>query len=252
MRLAEGLVRRWLRSISRVKKPTGSYPRVHVEGGGRGVVSQAGGVLLVETVRKAGLDGAISAALSPWRVRGGARSGQDPAGCGARRRAGRGLPGRCGPVAGRAGRVRACGLGPHGLSSGRQAGVRLQAGLGRAPHRPRRSARTRLAIGRGCGAGRVRATDRGHRRRPGLGALGEAGRSMPCLSGASTCDRSSWVSVEQRAYPMRMSALGRSGSIGAGGGVPGRHGRPGPRSAGSGCAAPSSGGAPGFPRPSCR
>lgn len=30
---------------------------------------------------------------------------------------------------------------------------------------------------------------------------------------------------------MRMSALGRSGSIGAGGGVPGRHGRPGTRSA---------------------
>ncbi|MEE4493500.1 IS1380 family transposase [Streptomyces sp. BE230] len=36
-------------------------------GGGRAVVSQAGGVLLVETVRKAGLDTAISAALAPWR-----------------------------------------------------------------------------------------------------------------------------------------------------------------------------------------
>jgi hypothetical protein len=31
------------------------------------VVSQAGGVLLVETVRKSGLDTAISAALGPWR-----------------------------------------------------------------------------------------------------------------------------------------------------------------------------------------
>jgi hypothetical protein len=31
------------------------------------VVSQAGAVLLVETVRKSGLDGAISAALAPWR-----------------------------------------------------------------------------------------------------------------------------------------------------------------------------------------
>jgi hypothetical protein len=31
------------------------------------VVSQAGGVLLVETIRKAGLDQAISAALTPWR-----------------------------------------------------------------------------------------------------------------------------------------------------------------------------------------
>jgi hypothetical protein len=37
------------------------------EGGGRGVVSQAGAVLLVETVRKSGLDTAISAALAPWR-----------------------------------------------------------------------------------------------------------------------------------------------------------------------------------------
>jgi hypothetical protein len=50
-----------------VKKRIGSYPRVRVEGGGRGVVSQAGGVLLVETIRKTGLDRAISAALAPWR-----------------------------------------------------------------------------------------------------------------------------------------------------------------------------------------
>jgi len=41
------------------------------EGGGRTVVSQAGGVLLVETVRKTGLDSAISAALTPWRKLGG-------------------------------------------------------------------------------------------------------------------------------------------------------------------------------------
>lgn len=50
-----------------MKKSIGSYPRVGVEGGGRGVVSQAGAVLLVETVRKTGLDQAISAALAPWR-----------------------------------------------------------------------------------------------------------------------------------------------------------------------------------------
>ncbi|PVE05770.1 hypothetical protein Y717_34490 [Streptomyces scopuliridis RB72] len=50
-----------------MKKRIGSYPRVRVEGGGRGVVSQAGAVLLVETVRKSGLDTAISAALAPWR-----------------------------------------------------------------------------------------------------------------------------------------------------------------------------------------
>ncbi|MYU12220.1 IS1380 family transposase [Streptomyces sp. SID8361] len=45
----------------------GSYPCVRVEGSGRGVVSQAGAVLLVGTVRKTGLDTAISTALSPWR-----------------------------------------------------------------------------------------------------------------------------------------------------------------------------------------
>ncbi|MFF2853031.1 IS1380 family transposase [Streptomyces sp. NPDC058001] len=50
-----------------MKKSSGSYPRVRVEGGGRGAVSQAGAVLLVETVRKSGLDTAISAALAPWR-----------------------------------------------------------------------------------------------------------------------------------------------------------------------------------------
>lgn len=48
-------------------KRIGSYPRVRVEGDGRGVVSHAGAVLLVETVRKTGLDEAISGALAPWR-----------------------------------------------------------------------------------------------------------------------------------------------------------------------------------------
>ncbi|WP_408056169.1 transposase [Streptomyces ureilyticus] len=50
-----------------MKKRIGSYPRVRVEGGGRGVVSQATAVLLVETARKSGLDQAISEALVPWR-----------------------------------------------------------------------------------------------------------------------------------------------------------------------------------------
>ncbi|MFE9400063.1 IS1380 family transposase [Streptomyces flavidovirens] len=50
-----------------MKKRIGSYPRVRVEGGGRSVVSQAGGVLLVETARKTGLDQALSVALAPWR-----------------------------------------------------------------------------------------------------------------------------------------------------------------------------------------
>ncbi|MCX2924673.1 transposase [Streptomyces sp. NEAU-W12] len=44
-----------------------SYPRVRVRGDGRQVVSQAGSVLLMEAVRKTGLDQSISAALAPWR-----------------------------------------------------------------------------------------------------------------------------------------------------------------------------------------
>lgn len=50
-----------------MSKRIGSYPRVRVCGGGGGTVSQAGGVLLVETIRKTGLDRALSAALAPWR-----------------------------------------------------------------------------------------------------------------------------------------------------------------------------------------
>lgn len=50
-----------------MKKTTGSYPRVRVQDDGRAVVSQAGSALLIETVRKTGLDQAISEALTPWR-----------------------------------------------------------------------------------------------------------------------------------------------------------------------------------------
>jgi hypothetical protein len=50
-------------------------PRVHVEGGGSGAVFRAGAVLLVETFRKTGLNGAMSVALAPWRK---PRAVQDP------------------------------------------------------------------------------------------------------------------------------------------------------------------------------
>jgi len=52
-----------------VSKRIGSYPRVRTGAGSAAVVSQAGAVLLVETIRKAGLDAALSAALAPWRNR---------------------------------------------------------------------------------------------------------------------------------------------------------------------------------------
>jgi hypothetical protein len=48
-------------------KRSGLYPRVQADARGFGVVSQAGGVALVETIRVAGLDRALSAALAPWR-----------------------------------------------------------------------------------------------------------------------------------------------------------------------------------------
>ncbi|MDF4250373.1 IS1380 family transposase [Streptomyces sp. WMMB303] len=48
-------------------KRTGLYPRVRTRSSPSAVVSQAGGVLLVQTVRKSGLDTALSAALAPWR-----------------------------------------------------------------------------------------------------------------------------------------------------------------------------------------
>ncbi|MEV0495923.1 IS1380 family transposase [Streptomyces atratus] len=50
-----------------MREPIASYPRVRVRGDGRQVVSQAGSVLLMETVRKVGLDRAISVALTPCR-----------------------------------------------------------------------------------------------------------------------------------------------------------------------------------------
>lgn len=50
-----------------MKQPIGSSPHVLVRDDGRAVVSPAGSVLLVETVRKTGLDQAMSAALAPWR-----------------------------------------------------------------------------------------------------------------------------------------------------------------------------------------
>ncbi len=48
-------------------KRIGLYPRVHVDVNGVGVVSQAGGVLLVEAARVAGLDRGLSTALASWR-----------------------------------------------------------------------------------------------------------------------------------------------------------------------------------------
>ncbi len=50
-----------------MSKRSGFYPRPVVDRAGTKVVSQAGGVLLTETVRAVGLDSALSAALARWR-----------------------------------------------------------------------------------------------------------------------------------------------------------------------------------------
>ena len=48
-------------------KSTGSYPRVHVDTAKVSAVGQAGGVLLTETIRAAGLDQGLAEALARWR-----------------------------------------------------------------------------------------------------------------------------------------------------------------------------------------
>jgi hypothetical protein len=50
-----------------VKQRSRMYPRVQVDTAGAGVVSQAGAVTLLETVRVSGLDVALREALAPWR-----------------------------------------------------------------------------------------------------------------------------------------------------------------------------------------
>jgi len=49
-----------------VSKRSGFYPCPVVDTAGSTVVSQAGGLLLTETVRAVGLDRALAAALAPW------------------------------------------------------------------------------------------------------------------------------------------------------------------------------------------
>ncbi len=50
-----------------MRKRSGPYPRLAVDGSGRKVVSGAGGVLLTRTATAVGLDEALSAALARWR-----------------------------------------------------------------------------------------------------------------------------------------------------------------------------------------
>ena len=49
------------------ESPSRCYPRVQVDTADVPAVGRAGGVLLTDTVAAAGLDSALSAALTPWR-----------------------------------------------------------------------------------------------------------------------------------------------------------------------------------------
>jgi hypothetical protein len=56
-----------VRGTFQVSKGSGLYPRVQVDTSACAAVGQAGGVLLVETIRTSGIDAGLSAALEPWR-----------------------------------------------------------------------------------------------------------------------------------------------------------------------------------------
>ena len=49
-----------------MRDSTGLYPRVVSDAAGSGVVSQAGAVLLIDTIRAAGIDQTLSGALERW------------------------------------------------------------------------------------------------------------------------------------------------------------------------------------------
>jgi len=50
-----------------VKKPTGLYPRLQVDTADSAAVGQAGGVVLIETIRASRIGRGLSTALAPWR-----------------------------------------------------------------------------------------------------------------------------------------------------------------------------------------
>src|SRR6185436_5437835 len=56
-----------VRGTFQVSKRSGLYPRVQVDTRACAAVGQAGGVLLVETIRTSGIDAEMSAALRRWR-----------------------------------------------------------------------------------------------------------------------------------------------------------------------------------------
>jgi hypothetical protein len=68
MSLAEGNVRVGQEALFPVRKRSGRYPRLSVDGQGSNVVPNAGAILLLRT-EAVGLDVALSQAVVPWRRR---------------------------------------------------------------------------------------------------------------------------------------------------------------------------------------
>lgn len=151
-----------------MKKRTRSYPHVRVESTGRGVVSRADSVLLVETARKTGLDTVISAALAPWCK---PRAVHDP---------GTILPDVALAVAAGGDRLADVSMlraepamfglpvaSPAGLPADRHARSGRATPPGRNPQRSVPCAPARMGVGRTHGAGCDRLCDCGPGRRPG-------------------------------------------------------------------------------------
>jgi hypothetical protein len=130
-------------------KNIGLYPRVRVDTSGTGVVSHAGGVALVETVRAAGLDRALSVALSRWRK---PMAIHDPGKVITDLAVALALGGDCladvGLLRAEPGVFGLVASDPDGVAHDRRLGCRLEAGAGSDRQRPRRSAGPGLGVGR--------------------------------------------------------------------------------------------------------
>ena len=110
-----------------MKKTTGAYPRVQVDTTDNAAVGQAGGVVLVETIRSSGLDTALSAALRPWRK---PLAVHDPAKTLLDLAVALAIGGDClAPAPSRTRRLRCGGVGSDGVAAGRRPRRRCGPGL---------------------------------------------------------------------------------------------------------------------------
>ena len=109
------------------------------------MVSQSGGVLLLQTVRATGLEAVLSTAMRPWRK---PTARHDPGKVVRDLALALALGGDClADIAVLRGSVRPGGLGSDGVTHDRRAGRRRRVGVGSDRHRPRRGWCPRVASG---------------------------------------------------------------------------------------------------------